>query len=321
MRPKAGPVCPHPPGHSRALRARPGWYTSGMETEGREEGKANAGGKGHVPHILQYLDYRDFLRDFFAHRKTIDPDFSQRAFAREADLPASCSSLLPAVIRGRRQLSQNLRVKFGKAMRLGERENRYFDLLVQFNQAKGMTEKNFFFSQLAKFRSSRARIVGETQYRFFSKWYYSAVWNYFGIDQKTRHAAAIAANIHPPITQAQAEEAIRLLLEIGLIKKTASGYAVAERHIYTEKDVQALAARQHLQELMAMAAKVFPDLPAGQRQYNALMFSISKDGFQAIKDRIRSFQEELREIIDRDRNEDRVYTLTLQLFPNTKVPS
>jgi uncharacterized protein (TIGR02147 family) len=292
-----------------------------MDTEGREEGKPGPEGKRPVPHILQYLDYREFLRDFFAHRKSVDPGFSQRSFAREADLPASCSSLLPAVIRGRRQLSQNLRVKFGKAMRLGERENRYFDLLVQFNQAKGMTEKNFFFSQLAKFRSSRARIVGETQYRFFSKWYYSAVWNYFGIDQKTRHAGAIAANIHPPISQAQAEEAIQLLLETGLIKKTASGYAVAERHIYTEKDVQALAARQHLQELMAMAAKVFPDLPASQRQYNALMFSISKDGFEAIKDRIRSFQEELREIIDRDRNEDRVYTLTLQLFPNTKVPA
>jgi len=29
----------------------------------------------------------------------------------------------------------------------------------------------------------------------------------------------------------------------------------------------------------------------------------------------------LREIIDRDRNADRVYSLTLQLFPNTKVPS
>src|SRR5258706_5972124 len=111
---------------------------------------AKAAHEGSViaPQILQYLDYRDFLRDYYAHRKVVDGDFSQRNFAREAGLPASCSSLLPAVIKGRRQLSQNLRIKFGKAMRLGEREYRYFDLLVQFNQAKGMTEKNFFFGQL-----------------------------------------------------------------------------------------------------------------------------------------------------------------------------
>src|SRR6185369_5136805 len=251
--------------------------------------------KGPAPQLLQYLDYRDFLRDYYAHRKSVDPEFSQRTFAREAALPASCSSLLPAIIRGRRQLSQNLRVKFGKAMRLGEREFRYFDLLVQFNQAKGMTEKNHFFAQLGKFRTSRAQIVGETQYRFFSKWYYSAVWNFFGIDQKQRHPAAIAARIFPAITPSQAEEAVKLLLELGLIRKTASGYAVTDKHIYTEKNVQAMAARQHIQELMSMAAEVFPALPAEQRQYNALMFSISKDGFQAIKDRIRSFQEELRE--------------------------
>lgn len=272
------------------------------------------------PQILHYLDYRDHLRDHYAYRKIVDGDFSQRTFAREAGLPPSCSSLLPAVIKGRRQLSQNLRIKFGKAMRLGEREYRYFDLLVQFNQAKGMTEKNFFFAQLSKFRSSRAQIVGETQYRFFSKWYYSAVWNYFGIDQKQRHPAVIAANILPPITPGQTEEAIKLLLELGLIKKTASGYAVAERHIYTEKNVRAMAARQHIQELGSMAMELFQTLPADQRQYNALMFHVSKNGFETIKERIRSFQEELREIIDRDSKEDRVYSLTMQLFPNSKVP-
>ncbi len=272
-----------------------------------------------APAILQYLDYRDFLRDYSAHRKTVDTKFSQRSFAKEAGLPASTSSLLPAIIKGRRQLSQNLRIKFGKALRLSEREYRYFDLLVQFNQAKGMVEKNFFFAQLTKFRSSRAHIVGETQFRFYSKWYYSAVWNYFAIDHKQRHAGIIAANLYPPITPGQVDESIKLLLELGLIKKTASGYTPTDKHIYTEKNVKSMAARQHIQELTAKSMEVFETVPADKRQYNALMFSISGDGFLAIKERIRSFQEELREIIDRDEKEDRIYTLTMQLFPNSKV--
>jgi uncharacterized protein (TIGR02147 family) len=183
-----------------------------------------------------------------------------------------------------------------------------------------MAEKNFFFVQLAKFRSSRAQTVGETQYKFFSKWYYSAVRNYFGIDQKTRNPAEIAARLHPAITPGQAEEAIHLLLELGLIKKTASGYTVSDKHITTEKDVRGLAARQHIEELTRMSMEVFESAPPEARQYNALMFSISAEGFQSIKDRIRSFQEELREIIDRDGKEDRIYTLTMQLFPNSKLP-
>jgi uncharacterized protein (TIGR02147 family) len=271
------------------------------------------------PQMLQYLDFRDYLRDYCDHRRGEEGDFSQRTFAKEAGLPASCSSLLPAIIKGRRNLSPNLRIKFAKALKLGERDYRYFDLLVQFNQAKGMPEKNHFFAQLSKFRSSRAQIVSETQYRFFSKWYYSAVWNYFGIDQKTKHPAAIAARIFPAITPTQAEEAIKLLLDLGLVKKTASGYAVTDKHIYTEKNVQAMAARQHIQELTGMSMQVFESVPAEARQYNALMFSVSGEGYQAIKDRIRSFQEELREIIDRDGVEDRIYTLTMQLFPNSTL--
>jgi uncharacterized protein (TIGR02147 family) len=271
------------------------------------------------PRILLYLDYREFLRDYCAWRKESDPEFSQRNFAREAGLPLSSSSLLPAILKGRRNLSQSLRVKFGKALGLAERDYRYFDLLVQFNQAKGMAEKNFFFSQLAKFRSSRAHIVDATQYRFFSKWYYSAVRNFFGIEQKQRHPGIIATRIFPPVSPAQVEESIALLLELGLIRKTASGYAVTDKHIYTEKDVQAMAARQHVQELTAMGMQVLESVPPEARQYNALMFSISGEGFKAIKDRIRSFQEELREIIDRDAKEDRIYTLTMQLYPNSRL--
>lgn len=273
---------------------------------------------GKTPRILQYLDYRDFIRDHCDCRKSVDPGFSQRAFAREAELPPSCSSLLPSVIKGRRNLSANLRIKFAKALGLSERDFRYFDLLVQFNQAKGMIEKNHFFSLLTKFRSSRARIVGEGQYRYYSKWYYSAVWTYFGIDQKQRHPAVIASRIFPSMTVAQVEESIRLLLSLGLIQKTASGYATTDKHLYTEKDIHAIATRQHLHELTETAMQALETVPPDRRQYNALMFSVSEAGFQAVKDRIRSFQEELREIVDSDSREDRIYTLTMQLFPNSQ---
>ncbi len=271
------------------------------------------------PRILYYLDYRAYLKDYYAFRRSRDGDFSQRVFAKEVGIALVSSSLIPAILNGQRNMSPNLRIKFGKALGLSERDYRYFDLLVQFNQAKGMTEKNFFFSHLAKFRTSRAQILDETQYRFFSRWYYSAVWNYFGIYQNRKHPGIIGASMVPPISSGQVEESVKLLLELGLIKKTAAGYAVTEKHIYTEKDVQAMAVRQQFLELMGMAVQVLDTVPPEERQYNSLMFSISPAGFNSIKDRIRSFQEEVREIIDHDAKEDRIYTLNMQLFPNSKA--
>lgn len=300
---------------------------SGMSEKGRSADKPHSSsedGSGYSaqplasPRIQHYLDFRDFIRDHCAYRKSIDPDFSQRSFARDAELPPTCSSLLPNVIRGRRNLSANLRIKFAKALKLTERDFRYFDLLVQFNQAKGMIEKNHFFAALSKFRTSRASIVREEQYKYYTKWYYSAVWTYFTADQKQKHPGLIASRLFPTVTPAQVEESIQLLLNLGLIKKTASGYTVTEKHISTENDLKAMATRQHLNDMTGMAMEVLDKVSSDRRQYNALMFSVSEKGFQAVKDRIRSFQEELREIIGHDADEDRIYTLTMQLFPNSQ---
>jgi uncharacterized protein (TIGR02147 family) len=288
-----------------------------MQADAQEHSRP-APSPGAPPRILQYLDYRDFIRDHCAWRKGRDPAFSQRIFAREAELPPTCSSLLPGVVNGRRNLSPNLRIKFGKALGLSERDFRYFELLVQFNQAKGMIEKNHFFAQLSKFRNSRARIVGEEQYRYYTKWHHSAVWTYFTLDQKQRHPGVIAARLFPSATPAQVEESIRLLLSLRLIKKTASGYAVTDKHLSTEKDVKAMATRQHLHDLAGLAMGALDSVPPERRQFNALMFSVSEAGFRAVKERIGSFQEELREIVDKDSGEDRIYTLTLQLFPNSQ---
>lgn len=283
---------------------------------------SNAGiAEANRPQIQKYLDFREYLQDWLEWRRAQNPDFSQRVFAKEAGLPLSSSSLLPAVLKGRRNLSQNLRVQFAMALKLGERDARYFDLLVQFNQAKGMEEKNHFFGQLSKFRASRAQILQESQMEFFSKWTYSAVRNYFGMDSKQGNPSVIGAKLLPKVPAAEVQEAIRLLTDLGLIKKTANGYTVTDKHVFTSKDVQAKSARGHIKELTRMSMEVLDEIPPEARQYNALMFTISPEGFVTVKDRIRSFLEELREIIDRDQKEDRIYTLTLQLFPNSQRPT
>lgn len=272
------------------------------------------------PKVLDYLDYRAFLNDYCRWRRDTDPRFSQRAFAQEAGLTDSGSSILPAILNGRRELSQNLRVKFSKALALPERESRYFDLLVQLNKAKSAVEKNFFFAQLSQFRSSRAQVLQEAQFEYYSKWYYSAVRTYFCMETREREPSRIAERLFPEVAPEKVAEAIKLLLELDMIKKTANGYTVTDKHITTPSDVKSVAARKHVQELTRISMEVFDRSPSALRQYNTLMFTVSPRGFTTIKERTRSFLEEIREILDRDQGEDRIYTLNLQLFPNSRLP-
>jgi len=273
-----------------------------------------------APSVFGYLDYRLFLADHCRHAKRVDARFSNRVFAVRAGLPVSNASLLSKVIAGKRNLTLDLRFKFGNALGLAGEAFRYFDLLVQFNQAGSTEAKNHFYAELAKYRGSRAKVLASGGYQYYSKWYYSIVRAYFGYDQAEKNPNAIAKRLFPAITGKEVEEAIAVLLDLKLIKRMANGYAVTESHIATEREILDLAAKNRMYEMTRLALEAFNQVPAESREYNALTMYISERGFSSIKERIQSFREELREMVEKDSREDRVYTLTMHFFPNTVIP-
>jgi uncharacterized protein (TIGR02147 family) len=266
--------------------------------------------------IYQFLDFREFMRAYFEQEKLEDQSFSLRTFLSKVSHSLSSSGLLSAVLKGTRNLSPALRLRFSQVMGLKDKEAQYFDLLVQFNQAKSMEEKNHHFQHLARFRESKAKLVSEGQYGLYSKWYYLVVWCYFGLDKNQKNPQAIAKKITPYLSAAQVEDAIDKLLQLKLIKKTANGYTPSENHVTTEKEVQDMVANHHHKEFIQMAGTMVDAIPPSRRQYNTLVFSISKESFEIVKERMEAFQEELREILDRDKQENMVCTLSMQLYPN-----
>jgi uncharacterized protein (TIGR02147 family) len=271
------------------------------------------------PVVTGYLDYRVFLREYFAWQKVKKTGVSLRKFAAHSALGLKSSSFLTAVLQGKKNLSQPLRLGFVRAMGLEYTEAEYFDFLVQFNQAKTLEEKNFFFARLSKFRGSRARVLHDTQYEFFSKWYYSVLWNYFALPGAARHPSQIAKHLHPALTPEQVEDAIKFLLDLGLLRKMANGYTITDRHLATDREFSSLVAKPYNLAFIELAKSALENFPASERQFNVMAFSISEKGFKAVKERVESFRQEVREIIERDQGMDRVCAMNLQIFPAAKL--
>jgi len=270
-----------------------------------------------APNIFDYLDFRPYFRDWLDYQKAKKTGVSLRSITPKLEL--SGTSFLSAVLKGKKKVSEPLRFRMAELLQFNEEESRYFHLLVQFNQSTDMAVKNKCFRQLSRFRSSRARILSQGQYGFYEKWYYVAVWNWIGIHPGKGNPEDIVAEIHPRISLEQAKEALRKLVESGMIRRLANGYETTEQHLTTDPAISSLAIKNHILNLNQIAAQQLLDVPAEQRQYNTLMFQVSKGGFDTIRDRIRLFQEELRDILDHDRGEDRIYTLAMSLFPNSRI--
>ena len=271
------------------------------------------------PKVTDYLDYRSYLKDCFKNMKEAHPGFSIRGFARHPSLALNSSGFMTQLLQGKRNLSQQLRLKFAQAMKLENRDAEYFDFLVQFNQAKSLEEKNYFFALLSRYRGSRARTLLDHQHRFFSHWYNTVIWNYFGLPNAKKHPAQIAKQLSGKVTPEQVEEALGLLLDMDLIAKTANGYTVNDRHLATGKAFLGQTARTYHKDFLTLGGDALEALPPEQRQFNVLTFSVSDRGFVAVRQRMEAFLHEVREIIDRDDDMNQVNVLAMQLYPAART--
>jgi uncharacterized protein (TIGR02147 family) len=273
-----------------------------------------------LPSVFEYLDFRHFLADWFEARRRTDTGFSLRAFALKAGLPLSNSSFFSKVIAGKRNLTLDLQFRIAKAMKLSPAEIKYFGLMVQMDQSKDPEGKRHIYAELAGHSKSKARVLGAEAHQYYSHWQNASVRAYFGLDQKEKNPAAIGRKVFPPLQANKVEESIRLLLSLGLISKTANGYSLRDQNIAADSESKDSVGRLRILEMLKLATEVFPHVPAQDRDFSALTVYVSKQGYQSIREKIRAFREEVKAVVEADKSEDRIYTLALQLFPNTQLP-
>lgn len=250
-----------------------------------------------APSIFGYRDYRTFLADHFAYHKSREPRFSLRVFARHPVLKLGSSSFLSAVLKGRKNLSQSLRLRFGKALGLTLAELEYFELLVQANQGKTAEERAHYQSRLALLHGSPARTLLESEHRFYARWWYPPVWHWIGLHPDQGNPARIAKAIRPRLEPAQAEEAIRVLLDLKLIKRLANGYAVTERHLAGGRGESA---RAYARDYLRLALDELDRPPAGAGDFQVWSFALSERGRERLREKLETLRAEVRELISRE---------------------
>jgi uncharacterized protein (TIGR02147 family) len=120
--------------------------------------------------IFDYIDYRLLLRDYCESSKAKNPWFSYRAFAQNAGI--SSSGFLCNVLAGKRRLSPSHVAGIAKAMKLTKSQFEYFENLVNYNNARTMSDKQRYFERMTSVKltdkeTSPPYLVRKDQYRFW----------------------------------------------------------------------------------------------------------------------------------------------------------
>jgi uncharacterized protein (TIGR02147 family) len=266
-------------------------------------------------HIFEYLDHREYLRDFYASQKAKSAAFSHRAFSRRAGLRSS--NYLNLVMKGERDLSIEMAPRFAKACGLEKSEASFFCDLVAYGQAKTTSEKQRWYERLARFRKFRDahRLLGE-QTAYHAHWYMPALRELVTLPGFTENPTWIAAALEPPITEKQATEALDTLCRLGLLVRDARGRLRQAQAIVTTGPGplgHQIFAYHH--GMIELAKRALDHLPREERDISSLTLCVAEAHLPVLKERLRAFRQELLQLAELEEQPERVVQLNFQMFP------
>lgn len=268
--------------------------------------------------ILNYSDYRQYLRDFYETNKAVNPDFSFRYLSLRAGI--NSSAFYKYVIEGKRNLTKGSLLKTCLALKLKDREAEYFENLVFFNQAKTLKEKNLFFERLTKLRGEyETRRVQADQYALYEEWHHVAVREMLACMPFKGDYEDLGRRLMPPITAAKARDSLALLVKLGLAKKTAQGQWVPTDPVLVTGSVNSKEIESFQLRMLVLASEAFTRFSPAERLMSATTFSITLETAELFKRRIRELKAELLETARQSPTAERVYQLNLNLFPLSRA--
>ncbi len=265
--------------------------------------------------VFAYSDYRSFLEDFYKTRKEKTRYFSYRSFAMAAGVSPS---VLRDILAGRRKLTIPVMQKYAEAMRLPQKERRYFELLVLLENAKTTGEKNRIFGEMLSLcGQAGVTMLEKRHYDFFSDWYNSAIRELVTLTDFQNNPEWISKKLSPQITTAQARTAIELLVRIGLLAKDEeSKLSQTNAIVSSEYEMASSVLRAFHGQMISLAAQALEKVDREKREISSLTLAVSESCYFRIKERIRAFKEEILATVIEDKNpSETVCQLNFQLFP------
>lgn len=267
--------------------------------------------------IYSYTDYRAYLRDFHAEHKARNPHFSYRVAARQ--LGVRSANTWTKILHGSVKINDKLFPRVVALLQLPAEQARYFEALVHYGQARTPADKRAWLEEMSRYARATARKVQPRQYRYYARWYHSAVWALMSFYRFDGDYAKLGRILYPPITARQARETLELLVQLGLLKPRRRGRYKLVNPLITNSDE--ITAHQVFQlATMQLAAHALDKLPKPQRELSTLTLALNQKSFDQAMDHVRQCRRILLELARTTQQPDRVHHFNFQSFTMTRWP-
>lgn len=270
--------------------------------------------------VTAYLDYRVYLSELYERARSVLAPYSYEAFAE--DLGFSAINTIRLVIMRKRLLADKSAQTIVKALDLRKDNRKYFLAMVKHVNARGARQKALNFKKMLDAKqSSIVSHRGRNQVEFLSEWYHWVVLEMLRLDGSEGDATKLADSMTLPVSAEKIGRSLALLESLDLVEAKGGGLRVrseAPTILPEDETASSLAMMQHHQSMLDLAKEALVDLSAEERDFNALTVSLSAEGFQELKNVVKTFCERVLEQEGKAQRRECVAQVNINLFRLTK---
>lgn len=243
-------------------------------------------------------DFRLFLQGELIRRCKDNPSYSLRAFSRFLKTDAS---YLSKILAGKRKLTVTVIHRLGLQLGLNPAE------LKGFQNAGGKVLVETSFQQLA-----------DDSFQLIADWYHYAILELISVKNFSPTPKWIAQSLG--IKVIEATDALERLQRLGMVSfdKTGKLTTTPKNHTTVGAVYKAEALKKLQKQILTMAIEALDNTPVEERDQSAMTMAIDSRLLPEAKERLKKFRRELNEFLESGSKKDRVYHLSLSLYPISK---
>lgn len=262
--------------------------------------------------VLEYSDYRQFLKEAIGKSTLKNSQLSTRVLAEKFSLSPS---YLSRVLSGQRKLSLDSASKISRHFNLSADETLYFFDLVEMDNAKTEEEK----AQIGRWskRQPDAQILSEEHFKVVSDWYHFAILSLMRSKKFKSDIHWISHRLDLEPTEVR--QALERLQHCGLVTVEKGKYvAVENANFQTTEDVFSGAIQENHRQHLKLADSALAEFAPELREFINRTLNLNISDIPEAKRKIRNFIKKFDKEMDKQENGAEVFHIDIQFYQVTK---
>lgn len=256
-------------------------------------------------------DYVDYLKDELSIRKSFNPSYSLRAFARDLEI---APSTLSEVLARKHHLSIRTATKLVEKLKIDDEQRQNFlDLVALESPQKEVEQKKIAARIKARFETLNEKMPLDL-FKVISGWEHFAILELTKVKGFNPSVSWVAECLG--LSEDVIEEAIERLVQIDALLVEENQWSVNEKYgdNFVGYDIPSEAIKKfHQQCMQQILGKI--RLPIEVREYSSTLMSIDRSEYEAIKKIMKKFKSEAIAQVSGQPKKDELYLLGIQFVP------